>query len=98
MMCIKWVMWQVIAGSVHETGGLVVYFGSVGGQKKGGETYLGPHRGQTSCSRLSAHDERVKGDYLPVGHTDAVNHQIGCLKGVGSRRMVGASEGGEKEG
>ena len=32
----KWVMWQVIAGSVHETGGLVVYFGSVGGQKKGG--------------------------------------------------------------
>ena len=33
-----------------------------------------------------------------MGPTDAVDHQIGCLKGVGSRRMVGAGEGGEKEG
>ena len=35
---------------------------------------------QTCCSRLSVLDERGKrGDYLPMGPTDVVNHRIACL-------------------
>ena len=44
VMCMKWVMWQVVAGSVHKMGGLVLQIGSVGAQRGGEDADLGPHR------------------------------------------------------
>ena len=48
---------------------------------------------------MSACEEREKGgEYLLVGPTDVVTHEIGHLVDVASGRMVGDGDGGEKKG